>query len=139
MAISAQLRQQVLLRAQRCCEYCQTQQRIVIWMEIDHIIPTSQGGGDILDNLCLSCAICNRHKSDATTGFDPDTQQEVLLYNPRLQVWQEHFQWDDSLCHVQGLSQTGRATIHRLNMNDEDVVLARQEWVKVGWHPPKDV
>jgi hypothetical protein len=44
-------------RAQGCCEYCQTSEaNIGQAMHVEHIDPAS---GDILDNLCLSCANCN--------------------------------------------------------------------------------
>lgn len=36
-------------------EACQTQQVIVVSMEIDHIVPESAGGETTLANLCLAC------------------------------------------------------------------------------------
>jgi 5-methylcytosine-specific restriction endonuclease McrA len=49
--IPQRLRQQVIDRAHGRCEYCQTQQAIVVSMEIDHLIPEAVGGDTTLDNL----------------------------------------------------------------------------------------
>jgi len=135
--ISATLRQQVIERANHQCEYCQTQQVIVISMEIDHIIPESAGGETTLDNLCLACIGCNGFKLHYQFGIDPDTQTQVQLFNPRLQNWHEHFQWDNTGTQLIGLTSTGKATIQRLKINREIVIQARKRWVEAGWHPPK--
>lgn len=136
--IPDKLRQQVIERARGRCEYCQTQQIIVVSMEIDHIIPESANGETILDNLCLACIGCNGFKLNFQTGIDPDTEQEILLFNPRTQHWNEHFRWDDDGLRVIGLTATGRATIARLRMNRDGVVNSRQRWAESGWHPPSD-
>ncbi len=130
------LRHQVIARANGLCEYCQTQQIIVVTMEIDHIIPEASGGETQLDNLCYACISCNGSKLDAQTGIDPESNSNVPLYNPRMQNWSEHFQWsEDSLCVI-GLTATGRATVNRLRMNRNVIVESRKRWVEVGWHPP---
>jgi hypothetical protein len=60
----------------------------------------------------------------------------VLLFNPRKQVWLEHFTWDDGFTHVIGLTATGRATIAPLRMNDNQrAVNARRNFIKAGWNP----
>ncbi len=132
--ISAALRQQVIERARGRCEYCQTQQGIVVEMEIDHIVPISAGGETTLDNLCLSCVGCNGFKLDYQVAIDPET----ALFNPRTQSWSDHFHWSDDSLWVVGLTPIGRATITRLRMNRELVVNARRRWVRASWHPPSD-
>jgi 5-methylcytosine-specific restriction endonuclease McrA len=52
-------------------------------LEIEHIVPRSQGGTDDETNLWLSCPLCNRYKADRTSATDPETGMEVLLFNPR--------------------------------------------------------
>ena len=136
--LSARLRGAVVSRAEGRCEYCRTQQVIVIAMEIDHIVPQSVGGLTSLDNLCLACPTCNDFKHDYQTGIDPETQQEVALFNPRTQQWADHFAWDNDFTVLVGLTPTGRATVNRLHMNDPIVVSARRVWVAAGWHPPED-
>lgn len=121
-------------RAHHCCEYCYTCQWVIGQaMHVDHIIP---GAGDHPDNLTLACATCNLSKSDATEALDPETGAKVPLFNPRTQVWSEHFAWIDGGCRIQGLTPTGRATIECFGMNIERLVIARSVWVLAGVHPP---
>ena len=136
--IPERLRLQVIERARERCEYCQTQQVIVVAMEIDHIIPEVAGGETSLDNLCLACILCNGSKRDFQMGTDPETGKEIPLFNPRTQTWRDHFQWHDDGLIIIGLTSTGRATITRLRMNREALVNARRRWIAAGWHPPKD-
>lgn len=135
--ISEALRAQVEARARGRCEYCQTQQRIVIELEIDHIVPESKGGLTHLDNLCVACSGCNSFKWEYETGIDPETGNVEPLYDPRQQEWTEHFVWNDTGMLLIGLTPVGRATINRLKINRESVVGAREIWVAAGWHPPK--
>ena len=121
-------------RAGGCCEYCQTCEDIIGQaMHIEHINPS---GGDGLDNLCLSCPSCNLSKAQAVRSIDPETKQEVWLFNPRTQLWNEHFIWSVTTTRLVGLSAIGRATIERLKINQDRVLHARQRWVEAGYHPP---
>ncbi len=102
-------------------------------MHIEHIDPA---GGDTLDNLCLSCANCNLIKGKATTGIDPVTRREVPLFNPRKQLWAEHFAWLGGGLYLRGRTAIGRASVSRLKMNLERVLIARSRWIAGGFHPP---
>jgi hypothetical protein len=103
-------------------------------MQSDHIDP---GGDDVLENLCLSCWNCNSSKHKATVVTDPETAASVSLFNPRTQVWPEHFVWMYDGTQVRGLSPIGRATVIRLKMNRPAIVVARRRWAEAGYHPPK--
>jgi hypothetical protein len=109
----------------------------VVAFEIDHIQPVSKGGADDLENLCLCCITCNRHKNAAQTGRDPETKNVESLFNPRTQKWKDHFVWSEDGIRLIGLTPTGRATIRRLDINHQEVLEARAKWVEAGWHPPK--
>lgn len=135
--ISETLRQQVAERARYLCEYCQTAQRIVVTMEIDHITPQAAGGQTTLDNLCLVCRGCNSFKRDYVTGIDPESNTEHPLFHPRTELWVVHFEWAQDGVDLRGLTPIGRATIARLQINREDVLNSRRLWVQVGLHPPK--
>lgn len=136
--LSNPMRQQVVMRARERCEYCQTQQAIVVAMEIDHILPQSAGGKTTLDNLALACVGCNAFKLDFQTGIDSQTSEEAPLFHPRKQSWSEHFRWSEDGLRVVGLTAVGRATISRLRINRDAVVEARRRWVEAGWHPPQN-
>jgi 5-methylcytosine-specific restriction endonuclease McrA len=121
-------------RAAYRCEYCQTAQRVIGQaMHVEHIIPD---GGDAPDNLCLSCPSCNQSKGRAIRAIDPEIGEEIPLFNPRQQIWAEHFQWIENGTVIQGRTPTGRATVMRLKMNQLRLVEARIIWVFAGVHPP---
>jgi len=103
-------------------------------MQVDHIDPYSDDG---LDNLCLSCWNCNNHKRQATMVPDPETSEDVPLFNPRKQDWAAHFEWVNNATYVRGLTPSGRATVVRLKMNRPAIVVARSRWAESGYHPPK--
>ncbi|MEH2358099.1 HNH endonuclease [Nostoc sp.] len=85
--ISVEIERRVRTDAQNCCGYCLSPQRLVMArLEIEHIIPISKGGSNDESNLWLACPLCNRYKSDKTTGVDPETSETVRLFNPRTQV-----------------------------------------------------
>jgi len=123
------LREFVTARANGLCEYCQTNGSIVAYMEIDHIKPVSKGGKTEQDNLCLSCISCNRAKRDKLI-------EDQNLFNPRLDDWHKHFQWNETGTQLVGLSDKANNTIIHLKINAEQIVKARKLWVEAGWHPP---
>jgi hypothetical protein len=128
-------------RAVHRCEYCMAPESISPdRFEVEHIQPRARGGGDDPPNLALSCSACNRRKSEATHGIDPeaDTLTLVALYNPRRDVWREHFsvQLTADAMLIIGRTAVGRATVHRLGMNDQHVAAARIIWGLVGLFPP---
>src|SRR5574341_1487041 len=88
-------------RASYRCEYCQTAQRVIGQaMDVEHIDPA---GGDHPVNLCLACSSCNLSKAQAISALDPETGLVVALFNPRTQVWSEHFIWEPNGQIVRGL------------------------------------
>lgn len=137
--ISDEVRQKVVQRAQRRCEYCQSPQLLTgLPFTLDHIIPRQAGGSDNLDNLCLACSACNSHKHIRTTATDPESGMTVPLFHPRRQRWQDHFEWSKDGEQVIGRTAVGRSTIIALQLNRELVVNARRLWVSAGWHPPSE-
>lgn len=129
---------QVRERADYRCKYCQASE----WLtgqqhEIDHVHPKVLGGHTTLDNLALACSACNGHKHDETEAIDPVTNEFTPLYNPRTQIWPDHFAWSKDGLTIIGLTTCGRATIHLLQMNRPLALAARSIWVMVRRHPPK--
>lgn len=137
--IAKALRELVARQARYQCGYCLTQEKVVgTPMEVDHIIPESLGGLTEEDNLWLACSLCNDHKGDRIAALDLETGAIVRLFDPRHQVWREHFAWTGDGERIIGLTAIGRATIIALNLNRPSLVRSRRLWVAAGWHPPDD-
>jgi hypothetical protein len=98
--------------------------------------PVADGGADALDNLALSCRACNLWKSNATSGLDPVTEERTSLFNPRQDVWVEHFAVEiaGSIILV-GKTSVGRATVEQMRMNVAAQCEARRWWMLIGLFP----
>lgn len=137
--IPKSLRDRVRKRAQHRCEYCQASE----WLSgqrchIDHITPLALNGSSALNNLCLACAACNGFKLDKIQGVDPESNKLILLFNPRDQQWNNHFEWSNDGTHIIGLTPCGRATVFILKLNRPLAITARTAWVSIGKHPPNE-
>ncbi len=122
------MRERVEQRAGHRCEYCRAPQEICAYtFHIDHIVPRSKGGVNSLSNYALACFPCNNAKSAHNTGLDPEGGNEVPLFHPRKQKWEEHFAWSRDFSTVRG-----QATVERLKMNARRQVEARPLWVETG-------
>ena len=139
MNITSHLRIKIEKTSGNRCGYCLSHQRYTMSkLEIEHIIPKSKGGTDAEENLWLSCGLCNRYKGAQTTGFDRENQSFIPLFNPRKQIWKEHFVWSADGTQISGLTSIGRATIEALKLNNNIAVEVRRNWIMAGWHPPDD-
>ena len=107
-------------------------------MSLEHIIPQAAGGPTTEENLWLACCRCNEFKGAQTHARDPHTGDGVALFNPRQQVWEEHFEWSQGGVEILGKTPCGRATVVALKMNNHEIVVARRLWVSAGWWPPRD-
>jgi HNH endonuclease len=136
--ISVDLQRQIRNRFTNCCAYCLTAELLTATtFEFEHIIPRSAGGETMFENLCLSCPSCNRYKADRQNIIDPVTEKAVRLFHPQLQLWNEHFSWNDDASEIVGITNIGRVTITTLKMNRPQLVRVRKLWVKLAEHPPK--
>jgi hypothetical protein len=134
------LRQKVAETARHRCGYCRTPAALIgMPLDIEHIMPEAQGGSSDEDNLWLACPNCNQKKWMKTSAIDPQTGDVVILFNPRQQVWQDHFAWEDDGLYIIGVTAIGRATVEALDMNNAYIVHTRQVWIQWGLHPPSDV
>src|SRR6476661_6606248 len=96
--ISTSLRDEVILRADNRCEYCRLSQvGQEATFHLDHVIPRDAEGPTTSDNLALACVSCSLRKWAHQTAPDPENGAVVPLFNPRMQVWAEHFRWDGEL------------------------------------------
>jgi hypothetical protein len=130
--MDAHRRQQVRERAADRCEYCRLSQRHDPFhpFHAEHIVARQHGGKDELQNLAWACHQCNLHKGPNLAGIDPDTNQMVRLFHPRLDHWPEHFAWQGLL--IIGLTAVGRTSVWVLDMNAEERVELRRVLLALG-------
>ena len=96
-----------------------------ITYQVEHIIALQHGGSDGEDNLALACSYCNLHKGPNLSGIDPETGKIEVLFHPRRQRWDEHFERHGAA--LVGKTPTGRVTVQVLAMNDGIRVDLRRE------------
>lgn len=135
MSLTRAQRRSVRERAGNCCEYCrESASSGAVSFHVDHIIPVKHGGTDDTDNLCFSCFNCNMYKSHDLTGIDPATGHITPLFNPRQQMWEQHFELRADM-RISGLSAEGRTTVRVLQINLIERVESRQALAEVGDYP----
>lgn len=101
---------------------------------VEHVTPQSAGGSNEVGNLALACPSCNLHKSNRTTIPQSGHPDPIALFNPRLNIWSEHFEWDDY--QVAGRMPIGNATIEALYLNNERRQKIRKAEQLFGLFPP---
>ena len=112
-------------RARDSCEYCLLPSVLSLMpFEIDHIIPRKHGGLTAEENLALACFYCNRYKGANIAGFDPQTRIMTRLFDPRKDIWKQHFRWQS--IHLAGVTSIGRTTIEVLKLNHPDMLIVRE-------------
>ena len=117
--IPKNLRLEVTNRARGLCEYCLVHQEDRPERhQLDHITALKHGGTTDSENLALACVVCNKYKGSDLTSIDPLEKIIVPLFNPRTQIWAEHFKIEAT--QIIGLTSVGQATVEILRFNDEE-------------------
>jgi 5-methylcytosine-specific restriction endonuclease McrA len=134
IAIPARVRKLVFERAHNQCEYCLVHQNdSVVRHNIDHIISLKHQGPTEEHNLALACAECNYSKGTDIATLDPDGGQLVRLFDPRKDVWSDHFALEGAV--IVGLTSIGRGTVLILAMNEPSRVKQRTYLQSIGHYP----
>ncbi len=132
--ISADLRRQVAKRANSLCEYCLVHEDDTYFgCQVDHIISEKHNGPTELDNLAYACSFCNRYKGSDVGSFDWDLEEFVRFFNPRSDVWSEHFRLEG--IEIIALTAIGKATAQILQFNNTERLLERLELQALGRYP----
>lgn len=133
--IAAPLRRLVIERAKGRCEYCLLHKDDAEFThEIDHLVAIKHGGLTEQENLVFACLKCNRYKGSDLAAIDPIDRILVPLFNPRAQIWSEHFTIAGA--YLIGQTQTGRATVALLRLNDPARIRRRLALIEAGRFPP---
>jgi hypothetical protein len=132
--VERSLAEQVWRRAKGICEYCLLPQEFDRSpFQIDHIIARKHLGGDDLDNLALACFACNNHKGPNVAGIDSNSGEVIRLFHPRLDRWDEHFEWRGAA--LVGRTPIGRATVAVLEINLPHRIRLREMLIEEGVFP----
>lgn len=128
------LRHQVRERAGKRCEYCLfAEEHAYFPREPDHIIAEKHGGTSTLENLALACFDCNRFKGSNIASLDPLSSELEQLFNPRTQVWNEHFKVLGG--EIVPLTAIGRVTERILRLNLSKRLELREILAEMGQYP----
>jgi hypothetical protein len=132
--IAAELRAAVLMRARGRCEYCGLPDEASLFAhEVDHIIAEQHRGPTTLENLSLACFQCNRAKGPNIATIDPDSNAIVRLFNPRTDLWSDHFKLVGP--EIIGQTSIGKATAALLQFNTPQRIQARNAVMQCGLWP----
>ena len=117
--VSKVARQLVRQRANFQCEYCLlNEKRSFIGFEVDHIISRKHRGSNDPNNLACSCGDCNRNKGTDIASIDWNNNNQITrFYNPRLDLWAEHFRLSNTV--VESLTSIGEVTVTIFRFNDQ--------------------
>ena len=122
--VSEPLRRLIIERASNSCEYCLLPDSLSFYAhEVDHIVALKHQGKTEAENLAYACWRCNRSKGSDLGSFDPQTGDFSFLFNPRKQLWEDHFVLLEG--QIFGQSPMGRTTVSLLKMNTAERVMER--------------
>lgn len=125
--IPATLERRVRERAGDRCEYCRLAQRgQEATFHVDHVFPRKNGGQTTWDNLALACVSCSLRKGARTNAADPVTDEVVAIFDPRKELWENHFEVLGDFT-IRGKTSTGRATVELLKLNRSVAMSIRYE------------
>lgn len=132
--ISKKMRFEVFKRDKFTCQYCGAQAPEVV-LEVDHIVPISQGGTNDIMNLVTSCFDCNRGKGKKVLSDDSTVKKakrQADMMQERKEQVEMIAEWQQEMLHVSeteldtlddliqifypesGLTDHGRAKYRRL-------------------------
>lgn len=118
LPVSATTRKRVAQRAAYICEYCLAQdERSFIGFEIDHIISRKHNGSNDEKNLAYACPDCNRNKGTDIASIDWNNQEIVRFFNPRADIWSEHFRLSGGF--IEPITVIGKVTVDIFRFNDK--------------------
>lgn len=110
------------------CMYCESKMTHCSYSEVEHIRPKSKFEQSVLEwtNLGLSCARCNRSKSD----YWPDNP-DLRVLNPYEDPIDDHLEFRGPLVVSRLDSKRGENTIRKLKFDErDDLVIAKMRRIQ---------
>jgi len=132
--IRADLRRLVYSRAGGNCEYCLIHEsNTYLGCQVDHVISEKHGGQTEVANLALACTFCNRAKGSDIGSYDDVSGELVRFFNPRLDRWSDHFEFQDVL--IIPKTPIGHVTARILQFNATERQIERKALIAIGKFP----
>ena len=132
--LSEKLKKLVIARAFSACEYCLIAIADTYFGgEIDHIISVKHGGGNHAYNLAYACQVCNRAKGSDLGSISQLTGRLVRFFNPRTDVWLEHFALQGAT--IMPLTEIGEVTARIFDFNAPERLAEREGLLQLGRYP----
>lgn len=129
--MDAAVRNLVRERAGNCCEYCRLpQQSYDLTFHVEHVVASQHQQNDEPSNLALACDRGNLHKGTNLVTIDHETSEQVQLFNPRTDSWDEHFSLVGA--KIVGTTPTGKATARLLHFNSDRRIRVRGRLMSAG-------
>jgi hypothetical protein len=100
---------------------------------VDHVVSEKHGGPTASENLALACAVCNRQKGSDIGSIDKATGQYIRLFNPRTDVWCDHFRLVG--VRIAWKTPVGEATVRLLKLNSPMRIEERGILKREGKYP----
>jgi hypothetical protein len=102
---------------------------------VDHIISVKHGGATSEENLAYTCIFCNLQKGTDLGSINWGTGELIRFFNPRRDLWTEHFRLDDAT--IQPLTDIGEVTVRIFEFNNSDRIRERQLLIEANRYPPE--
>ncbi|HEV2969440.1 MAG TPA: HNH endonuclease signature motif containing protein [Pirellulales bacterium] len=132
--ISAELRRFVRTRAEGICEYCLiAEDDTYFGCAVDHIVSEKHDGLTEAENLAFACVFCNQAKGSDIASIYRDSGSVIRFFNPRNDVWAEHFAIVGN--RIEGISPIGDVTARILAFNSSDRIVERQLFLDLRRFP----
>jgi len=95
---------------------------------------SKHGGATSADNLCYACIFCNLQKGTDLGSINWETGELVRFFNPRRDLWKEHFQLKEAF--IQPITDIGNVTARILDFNNKERLQERQLLIEIAKYPP---
>jgi hypothetical protein len=132
--VAKSIKEKVAKRANNCCEYCLLSERVSFYkFHIEHIRSLKHGGTSNLDNLAYGCPDCNAFKGSDIATFIENTDLLTPFFNPRKDIWEEHFEIQNGA--IYGKTLIGQATVKIFKFNEIERLIFRQQLISFDLYP----
>ena len=86
-----------------------------------------------MENLAYCCPDCNAFKGSDLGTFSEDDAYLVRFFNPRKDIWDEHFELQNG--SIYGITEIGTATEKIFKFNEIERLIYRKQLIEFELYP----